>query len=330
MNQLSTRDATEQFFFDRRISDIRKYGSQAMSYSAIQNDIIEFRHASFEGFIPYGKVWGVDFVLSDPIVPKRDYGRATAMFLNRSKETVFCQISQDYARLLNKYDFQINGFGVEHIIKLQDFKVTWKKRKCLKSWLSKLNNLEYYVFEYDVDERRIMQINEEWLGQKGNKELTFMARPFQGIKEKDVRYFYLIKEGEVLGFCTFDPVYSKKSTGEIDYYTLQHLRVSRKAPLGSQDFLILNAIFQFKEEGLKKASLGLSPLYCRENKIFKSSLLAESIFKFMYLGNHFYNYRTIGEHKDHYKADKIQTYAAVPKNWSIKKLCGILKVNNLI
>lgn len=314
-----------------KIDNILKYGTNSLSYSALQKDIREFRHPSFQGFIPYITVWGVDFVLSDPITPKREMLKATVLFEQKHKNAVYCQISYDYATVLRCLNYTINGFGVEHVIHTQDFEVSWKKRKCLKSYLSKLNNQKYFVFEYNADAQKVWDINDQWLKAKlGSKELRFMARPFNGTTEPGVRYFYMVKNKDIIGFCTFDPIFSKMNTGQVVSYTLQHLRVSDTAPLGSQDFLILNALFQFKQEGFAQISLGLAPLYQRDNQSFPYSQFAEKIFQLIYRTSLFYNYQTIGQHKDHYKANKQQTYLAVNKRFTLKQLCGLLKVNNLI
>jgi len=302
-----------------------------MSFSAIQDGIKEFRHPSFKGFIPFSTVWGVDYVLADPLTPKNEMLKATILFLEKHKNAVFCQITQDYATLLNHLNFTINGFGVEHIVELKDFQVTWKKRKCLKSYLSKLNNQQYFVFEYDANTEEVSSINRQWInGKKGCRELKFLARPFVGAGEKGVRYLYMVKDKQLIGFCTFDPIYSNQNNGEISSYTLQHLRVANDAPLGSQDFLILNALFQFKEEGFQRISLGLAPLCRRNNEDFEYSRFAEKIFQMIYRTNLFYNYRTIGEHKDHYKAEKESIYLAVNESFTFRQLFGVLKVNNLI
>ncbi len=316
---------------NQRLEDIKRFGTQAMSYSALQEGIKAFRHPHFQGFIAYSTVWGVDYVLSDPITAEEDRLKATILFLEKHAKAVFCQISRQYATLLSFLKFRINGFGIENIIRLPDFTVKWNNRKCLKSYISKLCKQGYFVFEYEADPNEVLAINEEWLNKKQNKkELRFMARPFIGTGDKNVRYFYLVQNKRLIGFCTFDPIYLKDRGGKVESYTLQHLRVANDALLGSQDFLILNALFQFKEEKMEKVSLGLAPLYQRNNDKCVFSSFAEQVFKIIYKFNLFYNYRTIGEHKDHYKAHKEQTFIAAKEYFSVRQLCGLLKVNNLI
>ncbi len=43
-----------------------------------------------------------------------------------------------------------------------------------------------------------------------------------------------------------------------------------------------------------------------------------------------YSYKTIGAHKDYYKAQNIQTYIAANCGFTPRVLCGLMKANNLI
>ena len=331
LDQVQPSDTIYSDNLKRKFEDIKKFGIQSLSYSALQDGIREFRNPAFEGFIPYISAWGIDYVLSDPITPQEDFKAATLLFLNHSKDAVFCQISDTYAQRLTALNLTINGLGVEHVVNLDEFEVTWKKRKRLKSYLSSLSKQDFYVFENHATLNEVNKINEEWLKIKNKgRELRFMARPFVSLSEEDVRCFYLIKDKKILGFCSFDPIYSHHKDQKISSYGLQHLRVCQQAPSGAQDFLLLNAISQFKDEGFKRISLGISPLYQRENDHFNHSRFAEGIFSFLYRTSLLYNYRSMGEHKEQYKVQKNQTYLATKSNFSLRKLCGLLKVNNLI
>ncbi|MBZ0165642.1 MAG: DUF2156 domain-containing protein, partial [Candidatus Omnitrophica bacterium] len=119
----------------RRLQDVKRFGTGSMSYSALQDGMKEFRHASFTGFIAYATVWGIDYVLSDPLTPASHRLQATTLFLQGRRNAVFCQISNNYAVLLDHLQCAVNGLGVEHVVHLKNFQVSWKKRKCLKSYL---------------------------------------------------------------------------------------------------------------------------------------------------------------------------------------------------
>ncbi len=91
MYNLELNKSKYQLQSSRRLRNIKKYGDQSMSYSAMQDEIKEFRHPSFKGFIAYKTVWGVNYVLSDPITPHEEYAKATILFMEQKKQVVFCQ-----------------------------------------------------------------------------------------------------------------------------------------------------------------------------------------------------------------------------------------------
>ena len=78
------------------------------------------------------------------------------------------------------------------MIDLQTFKYGWKDKKCLKSYFSKLNKRDYFVFEHFTEELRVREISDEWLSCRQNShELRFMARAFKGIKQPNRKVLYL-------------------------------------------------------------------------------------------------------------------------------------------
>ncbi len=316
---------------DRRLSDIRQFGDQAMSYSALQPGIREFRHPAFRGFIPYMTVWGIDYVLSNPVTPVSQYGIATLLFLEHRRKVVFTQVSRNYAFMLSYCGAQVSPFGVEHVIPLKEFAVTWKRRRGLKRFCSRLSNQNYHVFENAGLEHQAWQVSREWLNCKQqSRELRFLARPFTGIGEQDVRAFYLVKGRRLIGFCTFDPIYENGGDGRPVSYVLQHHRSVTDAPNGAGDFLLVSSLQQFRDEGITDVSLGLAPLYERREDCFVAPPAVRWLFDRLYQTKFLYHFEDIGNHKDRYHGDKRQTYIAAFRRFNLVNLAGILKANNLI
>jgi len=315
----------------RRFEEIKLYGQQSMAYSCLQEGIEEFRHPSFKGFIPYMKAWGIKYVLSNPITPAAEYLKATLLFLKANKQTVFCQINHQYAVLLNCLGLEVNSFGVEHFINLDHFTVSWKERRGLKRFLSKLSHEKYYVTESIGNVQEVQPISRDWLKNKQNsKELKFLARPFAGVAEAGTRTFYLLKDKKLIGFCTFDPVYGQDDHGSPSSYVLQHLRLFPDSPNGAGDFLLVNSLLLLKEDQIPRVSLGLSPLYKREKTELNESWTTERMFTIFFKTNFLYHFQSVGEHKDRYRGITRQTYVAANKKFTLRNLLGLLKVNRLI
>ncbi len=331
MKSISIDHSIDHLRFARRVRNIKCFGSQGMSYSALQPEIREFRHPDFKGFIPYMRVWGIDYVLSNPITPKSHYATAIQEFRHRHPNAVFCQVDHLMARLFNANGYTVNGFGVEHWLSLSNFRITWKERRGIKRFLSRLSNLGYSVFEHLDFQSETYDISRDWLTSKQNSsEFRFLARPYGMDYGQGMRTFYMVHQRRLIGFCTWDPIYTDEGTGVPTRYVMQHLRVRSDAPSGAGDFLLANCLMCLRDEGIKFASLGLSPLYRRANPFPGYSRFAEKIFEMIYRTERFYRFKNVGEHKDRFQTIKHQTYVATSGFFTPRKLVGLLKVNNLI
>lgn len=315
----------------RRLDDVRRFGKSSMAYSSLQDGLTEFRHSDFQGFLAFRKVWGRAYVLSDPITDPKDYKKATDLFRKKYPFNIICQASQEYAAILGELGFYVTGFGVENILNLKDFQVSWQVRSNLKRILSRLSNKGLRVEEATGSLRQLSEINAEWLRIKQNKnEFQFLARPFVCNEEDDVRFFILKDSSAVLGFCSFDPIYSTKGNGEVISYVLQHLRVNPQAPRNAADFLIINILLLFQKQDYDKISLGLSPLYERAAPLKKGNSMMEFFLNMFSSGSSFYRFKTVGEHKDRYHPEKVHTYLAYSKRSDLIGHFGLLKVNAFI
>jgi lysylphosphatidylglycerol synthetase-like protein (DUF2156 family) len=322
----------------RKLEDIKRFGHHCTAYSTIEDDINEFRHPSFEGFVGYMILWGTCYVLSNPITARQDYKQATELFLEKFPKALFCQINQEYADLLNSLGLYVHNFGVEHHTDLNQFKISWSIRRGLKR-ASKLSGLGFYLSEDTPDPGEIDKISRQWLRNKQRgifkpRDLRFLGRAFDFQKDRkigEVRIFFLNRGHKTYGFCTLDPMYSEDQSRRINGYVVQHWRVSNDAPKGASDFLISQSFLTLKEDGFKHASLGLSPLHDRNNNNpFRNFILVNKIFDMMYLTNFLYRFKTIAEFKDHYRATKTPIYLAARQRLPLRALIGLLKINNLI
>lgn len=331
MNRTDVKLLTAEAIRERRLRDIKRFGDQAMSYSALQDGMREFRHPAFEGFISYRRVWGVDYVLGNPVTPARHYLIATLLFLEHRREAVFCQVSRNYAHLLSYCGAQVSPFGVENIVPLADFKVTWKQRRGLKRFCSRLANQDFYVFENAGLEAQTESVSREWLYSKQrSRELRFLARPYAGTGEEDVRVFYMVKDKRLWGFCTFDPVYADDGNGRPVSYVLQHHRTVSDSPNGAGDFLLVNSLQQFRDEGIQEISLGLAPLHGRDDNSFAVPGAVRWLFDRLYQTKFLYHFEDLGQHKDRYHGMHRQTYIAAFRRFTPRNLAGVLKINNLV
>ena len=301
-----------------------------MAYSTLQDSLEVFENPEFEGFIAYQNIIGRTFVLSNPLTKPSDYEKATRLFLKQYPAVIVCQASVEYAKVLRRLGFYVTGFGCDNILSMDEFEVSRRIRPNLHRFYTRIRNLGFSVVEDSGEFERLKEINKEWLEKKQNKrEFRFLARPFISNQEPDVRIFLLKNSDNIVGFCTFDPIYSSEQNGEVESYVIQHLRVGFDQPRGATDFLLISSLNMLKQDGYREISLGLSLLHQRANTMNHIDFVVEFLLNMFYHHSALYKCKTVAEHKDRYHTRKDPTYIAFRKRMDIKGIIGIVKVNGL-
>ena len=151
---------------------------------------------------------------------------------------------------------------------------------------------------------QLRHVSDEWLHKKTVKdhELAFVVRPAVFEDEPDVRKFIAQKDGEVIGFVFFDPMYRD---GKVYSYLANILRSMSDASYSVTDFIILEAIEQFRKEGREQLSLGWSPfLNVEDTDEFHHSKRLGDLFRYTYEhANYLYSFKSLSFHKQRYRPD---------------------------
>lgn len=251
------------------LSMIRQHGSHCMAYSALQ-DNLEYEHVEGVGFIAYYSFkhffWsrkGVKIVIAEPISKPSEYHHLVTYFIDKYTDVIFIQSSDALAKVLNDLDYEVNQFGIETEISIQNFDLKGKHRSKLRQWRNKCQREKVEVKEspFDKDEQTLAAVetlSKEWIKRKGGHEFSLLTRPLNYNAEPDVRYFQAFKENQLIAFSVFDPIYAE---GKVIGYYHNIDRIAHSAPHGTGVYILLQAMEQFRVEGKKVLSLGMSPLY---------------------------------------------------------------------
>lgn len=306
---------------DIRLNLIRQFGTSSMSYSALQEGMHAFTEGE-AGFVPYFAVRGIKqtpMVLGDPICAPEQRARLLDSFLQLYPEPIFLYLEEATAKLLNDRGFYANEMGSETIIDLESFDLRGSRKEFLRSQRNRARKDGAKVFELGISEvstDALKEISNRWMKKKSvnSRELKFLARPAVYDDEPDVRKFFATKNGEVIGFVFYDPIYSD---GKVTGYMANILRSCAKVSYSITDYINLEAMEIFKKEGLKTLSLGFSPFHnvddgghFRYSKPLK--LLFQNIFEH---GNALYHFKELAFHKERYRPDipgahRIKIYGA--------------------
>ena len=319
-----------------RLNLVRQHGAFTMAYStAVQKHLKYF--GDRDGYIAFGRRWGISFALADPVVNSFGKSRLIREFIAEHPNACFCQTSRCTAEILSKLGWFVNEMGVDTRIELPEYDFNGKRKEWMRygdSWIRKRG---YQVVELDIDsdiEILAEGVSEAWKATRTvkKKEVRFLNRPIEFRHEVDTRKFFLIDpEGRLLAFVFFDPVYRN---GEIVGYTSCTKRRHPDTPRHGEAAIMKQAIERFQSEGLEFITLGLSPLAEIEDKEFHSSGPTRWMFraavKAGWLNRHFYNLRGHSEYKKRFAGENEKVYFASRNRWNARRIFALLSLTGAI
>jgi phosphatidylglycerol lysyltransferase len=331
-----------------RIEHLRHHGRGSLAFSALQEGLEYYMHPEY-GFIAYKPLHDGPqsvLVLSDPICKRENTKLLIDEFMKVRSDPVFLHISHEVAEIVAQYGYCVNEVGVETVVDIQEFDLVGSKKQQLRNARNggKKDNLE--IKEVDsIDNTtlsKLRKISSDWIKEKtiSNNEMQFIVRPIVYVDEIDVRRFVALKDGEIVGFVIFDPMYEN---GEIVGYIAQHLRSIHKSTYSVVDCIVVHALELFKAEGKLALSMGFSPLARVDDQgEFKYSKLLKAYFQYAYeKANYLYNFKNLAQHKKQYRpgmkgAHEEKVYCAMrtrfllPRIYDVFSTLGFRPISQMI
>lgn len=287
---------------------IQEFGRGSLSFSSLQEGMSGFYRERDHGFIAHSPTDDQakrTICLADPICPNEFRPSLLHEFTNTYKDPVFVHITRETADVLAQMGFFVNEMGLETVLDVQQFSLKGSKKEFLRSQRNRairdgLQVIEPKAGEISAD--TMHQISEAWIKHKAvsDHELAFIVRPAVYGDEPGVRRFFAMNNGQVIGFVFFDPMYEN---GEVVGYLANIVRTCASVSYSVADCIILEAINQFKIEGIKHLSLGFSPFAdVADTGEYNYSKPLQYLFKFAFENcNYMYAFKQISFHKKRYR-----------------------------
>ncbi len=268
-------------------------------------------------------------VLADPICAFENTENLLDQFLCKFPNVIFVQSSRAFAKVLDKKGLQVNQFGIETDLPT-NFDLSGKARAKLRQWRNKcqregISIVEKSIVDFDSHDE-IQALSKQWLEQKGGSEYSFLVRPLRYENDKDTRYFWAYTESQkLIGFAVFDPIYAnEKITGY--YHNID--RIDPSAPNGTSVSIVLHALAKFKEEGINKVSLGMSPLCLQKglSSELNLNLFTRKAFWYAFENlNYIYPFQGNASHKGKFNGNQNPVYISSTKGTSIWQVLVMMK-----
>ena len=259
-------------------SFFKAYGNHSMAYTGLEPHMQHFILDGI-GYIAHSEykhwLWarnGRQIVVADPVCSPENYSKILTLFIQKYPRVLFIQASKRFATVLHGMGLQINEFGYETDVPIEDFSLKGKYRAKLRQWQNKCKREGLTVKEVSFsgysNQSEITQLSKEWLKNKSGEGLGLLFRPLRLKDEQDVRYFMGFIDNKLVGFAVFDPIYFK---GKIIAYYHNLDRVADEAPNGTSVAIILAAIEVLKKEAVSYIALGMSPMKLQKRQEWEFS-----------------------------------------------------------
>ncbi|MDV2080608.1 DUF2156 domain-containing protein [Marinobacter xestospongiae] len=292
-----------------------QHGRQSSSYFSLQQGC---RHYSLDslGFVPYIPVptlaGPVNVVFTDPVAAPNQLPRLLRQF-ERSVpgRPLYVGVGPQIADVLAGLGHRTNIIGTEFAVDLERFSLRGRAMKQLRHASNLHRRHAVSVMELPaagVDQTAVAAISDAWRQGKAvkHRELSLLTRPPVFADEWGVRKFYAYLDGQLAGYVFFDPYFDN---GELAGYCANILRARPEAHhSGLLDYIILQAMTRFREEGVRELSLGIAPLHGVRACPGEQPMVRRLAQLFYRHGNRLYAFAPLAYHKSRYRGRETPWY----------------------
>jgi lysylphosphatidylglycerol synthetase-like protein (DUF2156 family) len=251
---------------------VREYGSDTLSYFALQDGRHYFFDDSGEAVLSY-RLWGtVAMVGGEPIGREDRIPPLVSAFLQfahaNGMDPCFVGVSQCHAGDYRRAGLRLLKIGEEAVIDLEDFSVDRLKRKVRRA-ARHAEDLDIKATRFQADEipdgvrEQLGVISEQWVEAKGGAEQGFsmtlgrIPRP----SDRECQVMVAMQGTTVLGYLSFAPAEQSGS------WSLDAMRRRPDSPNGLTEFLVIKAAELYGAEGYRTLSLNFASLANSEDDI---------------------------------------------------------------
>jgi phosphatidylglycerol lysyltransferase len=305
------------------------YGYNSVCYQIINPGIcLHFFKNSVIGYVENN---GFRVVAGAPVCAKEDLPEVVNAFeddaLKQNLRVCYFGAESRLADILKtRGPFDRLLLGAQPVWNPANWEAILKNKSSLRAQLNRARNKGIFVSEWKHSEvqNRIedfKNVLKEWLSTRGLPPLHFLVEPQTLERLYDRRIFVALLKGEIVGFLVASPIPLKNG------WLIEQFVRGFKAPNGTAELLVSEAILAFKNSGAEYVTLGLSPLsqragFTQQNQ---SALLKILLYWTRAHGRRFYNFDGLDAFKAKFQPESWEPIYAISseKHFSLKTLYAI-------
>lgn len=252
-------------FLNKKRDFLEKHG-HTDSFLLLEHEIRKrycFIGQKVEGYLGFGVSVNTAIILGGIICAPENRLTLVNEFLDychaRFKRIIFFNIYEEDALLLKERGFEISYIGDDALLHLDAFSTKGTKKRNLRHTASIAKR---FCTVYEVCTKkeilnvfpRLVEIDKEFLNKKATKEMGFFTGNLNHGNLEDKRLFVAESADRIEAYVFCYPMYPGKN------YRPELFR-KREDAYGVIELIMLYVIEQFRKEGVKLFTLGLSPAH---------------------------------------------------------------------
>lgn len=233
--------------------------------------------------------------------------------------TVFYEVQEENLSMYHDNGYYFFKLGEEAIVNLENFEMTGSNRRSFRNIVKRFEK-DGYGFQVlsppfeDTLLKELESISTEWLGKRS--EMGFSVGRFDKdyLQKGPAAIVKNIEENKIIAFVSLMVQDQQKERIGIDL-----MRFKNNVPNSTMDFIFIQLLLHFKEEGYHYFSLGVAPLskVGSAPKSHKAEKIAHFISKH---GIPIYSFEGLRKFKDKFDPDWEPRYLAYPQLMSLPAL----------
>ena len=258
--------------------------------------------------------------LGDPVGPPDDIPEAINGFREFCADNdwipAFCFTLPDYLEQYRSAGFDAICMGHEGIIKLNEFRLSGRRRSNFRKRFYRMRKLGFQVIHYEPPVPQnvmseLRQISDEWLEMTNRKEKRFFLGCFDETYIRNGLVASVVSLDEkMFAFVNLVPEYQRNEI------SIDLMRRRADAPSGTMDFLFVSLFNWARNQGYDNFNLGLCALSGVGEK--SSDPPFERLLHWIYeKGNWIYDFKGLYDFKEKFQPIWVPQYLVYPELYSL-------------
>jgi hypothetical protein len=311
--------------YERAHRLVHTYGSDTLAYFALRNDKRYFFSSDGEAMIAYAYLGRYALASGDPIGRPESIDLVIREFRTMCRRQgwgcAFLAVRQSDSIRYAMLGLRSFYLGEEAVIDCAAFTLEGKKNKSMRQSVQRVARTHRFVMlaESEAGPALVDQLNDvsrRWRGRAPERGFTMaLSRAVEGANPEHLLCVAFDAEGRPDGFLRLVPLF-----GGEPGMTLDMMRRVPGSPNGVIEFLVANAIFALRDQGVSQLSMNfalMGRLFSHEFDLTRRERMLKSVVS---LGNPFFQIKSLHEFNRRFRPTWRPRVIVYEERWALPRI----------